>query len=286
MGGTPTGIAASANAIWVVESDPGATAVSVNRLDPEFDSVGPAVRIGNVVPGGPGAIAAHGNTVWVAPSSGLLTRLNPATGQIAHRGVDPNAGPTAIALDGNAVWVTDNEANNVTRIDPTGLQTSTAVNGPSGIAVGAGGVWVADSEDDAVVRIDPTTQSVTRTIAVGRSPAGIAIGAGSIWVADSGDGTVTRIDPRTNRVLARIPVGGSPQAITIANGRAWVTVDAQAIGPADLTSGGGTLRMDAPFVDFMDPALAYDTLSEQLLYATCAKLLNNPDTHGVASGRS
>ncbi len=180
--------------------------------------------------------------------------------------------------------MTDNEANNVTRIDPTGLQTSTAVNVPSGIAVGAGGVWVADSEDDAVVRIDPTTQSVTRTIAVGRSPAGIAIGAGSIWVADSGDGTVTRIDPRTNRVLARIPVGGSPQAITIANGRAWVTVDAQAIGPADLTSGGGTLRMDAPFVDFMDPALAYYTLSEQLLYATCAKLLNNPDTQGTAAG--
>ena len=155
--------------------------------------------------------------------------------------------------------MTDNEANNVTRIDPTGLQTSTAVNGPSGIAVGAGGVWVADSQDDAVVRIDPTTQSVTRTIAVGRTPAGIAIGAGSIWVADSGDGTVTRIDPRTNRVLARIPVGGSPQAITIANGRAWVTVDAQAIGAANLTSGGGTLRMDAPFVDSMDPALAYDT---------------------------
>ena len=281
----PTGIAASGNAIWVVESIAGASAVSVNRLDPEFDSVGPAVRIGNVVPGGPGAIAAHGNVVWVAPSSGLLTRLDPATGQIAHPGVDPNAGPTAIALDGNAVWVTDNEANNVTRIDPTGLQTSTAVNVPSGIAVGAGGVWVADSEDNAVVRIDRTTQSVTKTIAVGRSPAGIAIGAGSVWVADSGDGTVTRIDPRTNRVLARITVGGSPQAITIANGRAWVTVDAQAIGPADQTSGGGTLRMDAPFVDFMDPALAYYTLSEQLLYATCAKLLNNPDTHGVASAQ-
>ena len=80
--------------------------MSVNRLDPEFDSVGPAVRIGNVVPGGPGAIAAHGNAVWVAPSSGLLTRLDPATAQIAHHGVDPNAGPTAIAID-NDVRVVD-----------------------------------------------------------------------------------------------------------------------------------------------------------------------------------
>ena len=284
--GIPTGIAASANAIWVVESDPGATDVSVNRIDPEFDAVGPAVRIDNVVPGGPGAIAAHGNTVWVAPSSGLLTRLNPATAQIVHR-VDPNAGPTAIAVDNGVVWLTDNEANNVTRIDPTGLQTPIVVgNGPNGIAVGAGGVWVADSLDNTVVRIDPTTQSVKTTIAVGRLPTGVAVGAGSVWVADSGDGTVTRIDPRTNRVVARIAVGGSPQAITIANGRAWVTVDGQAIGPADRASRGGTLRMDAPYnVDSMDPALAYYSVSEQLLYATCAKLLNSSDTHGVASAQ-
>ena len=72
----------------------------------------------------------------------------------------------------------------------------------------------------------------------------------------------------------------------IADGRAWVTVDAQAIGPADQVSRGGTLRMDAPFdVDSMDPALAYNTVSVQLLYATCAKLLNTPDTHGVATAQ-
>ena len=283
--GIPTGIAASTNAIWVVESNPGASTVSVNRLDPEFDAVGPAVRIGNVVPGGPAAVAAHGNAVWVAPSSGLLTRLDPATAQIAHQ-VDPNAGPTAIAVDNDAVWLTDSEANNVTRIDPTGLQTPTAVgNGPSGIAVGAGGVWVADSQDNAIVRIDPNTRSVITTIAVGHSPAGIAVGAGSIWVANSGDGTVTRIDPHTFRVLATVAVGGSPQAITIADGRVWVTVDAQAIGPADLAARGGTLRMDAPYdVDSMDPALAYYALSWQLLYATCAKLLNNPDTRAATAG--
>ena len=94
--------------------------------------------------------------------------------------------------------MTDSEANNVTRIDPTGLQTPIVVgNGPNGIAVGEGGVWVADSLDNTLVRIDPTTRSVTTTIAVGRSPTGVAVGAGSVWVADSGDGTVTRIDPRT-----------------------------------------------------------------------------------------
>ena len=283
--GVPTGIAASRHAVWVVESDPGASTVSVNRLDPEFDAVGPTVRIGNVVPGGPAAVAAQGDAVWVAPSSGLLTRLDPATAHIAHQ-VDPDVGPTAIAVDHGAVWLTDSEANNVTRIDPTGLQTPTAVgNAPSGIAVGAGGVWVADSQDNAIVRIDPNTRSVITTIAVGRSPAGIAVGAGSIWVANSGDGTVTRINPHTDKPLATIPVGGSPQEVTIANRRVWVTVDAQTI-PTGSSSGSGTLRMDSEIdVDSMDPARAYVPLSWQILYATCAKLLNYPDRPGPAGGQ-
>ena len=87
-------------------------------------------------------------------------------------------------------------------------------------------------------------------------------------------------------MLATIAVGGSPQAITVADGRAWVTVDAQTIRPTDLTSGGGTLRIDSQSdVDYMDPALAYVALSWQLLYATCAKLLNYPDKSGAAGSQ-
>ena len=97
------------------------------------------------------------------------------------------------------MWVTDNLADNVTRVDPTGALTPIAVgNGPSGIAVGEGGVWVADSLDNAVVRIDPNRRAVVETIPVGQSPAGVAVGGGSVWVANSGDGTVSRIDPVTD----------------------------------------------------------------------------------------
>jgi YVTN family beta-propeller protein len=280
----PTGLAADANAIWVVESDPTASRVSLNSVDPRFDDVRLTKRLGNIVPGGPGTVATQGDTLWVAPSSGLLAHLDPATRKVVGR-VDPNSGPTAIAAGDGAVWVTDSEANNVTRVDPTGLLTPIAVgNGPTGIGVSDGGVWVADSLDNAVVRIDPNGRSVTTTIPVGRLPAGIAVGAGSVWVANSGDGTIDRIDPRTGTVRARIAVGGSPQEITIADGRAWVTVDAQTTHQANLSSGGGTLRMDAPYdVDSMDPALAYRTLSQQLLFVTCAKLLNNPDQPGTGA---
>jgi YVTN family beta-propeller protein len=264
----PTGLAAGGGSIWVVQSNAQAPSVSVNAIDPQFDLLGATKRLANVVRGGAGAVAAQGNTVWVAPSSGLLTRLDGATGQIVGPQRDPNSGPAAIALGGDgAVWITDAEADNVTRVDPTGLLTPIAVgNGPTGIAVGADGVWVADSLDNVVVRIDPATQSVTTTIPVGHSPAAVAIGAGSVWVANSGDGTVTRIDPRTNMIQATISVGGSPQAITIADGRARLTVDQQTIKPTGLASGGGTLRMDAELdVNTTDPALAAFPPTNQIL---------------------
>ena len=147
-------------------------------------------------------------------------------------------------------------------------------------------MWVVDSLDDAVVRIDPGSRSVTARIPVGPSPAGIAFGAGSVWVANSGDGTVTRINPSTAKPIATIAVGGSPQALMVADGKVWVTVDAQSIAPNRGGSGGGTLRMVSSLdVDSMDPALAYRLLSQQLLRATCAQLVNYPDKPGLVGSQ-
>jgi YVTN family beta-propeller protein len=280
VGDPPTALAAGAGRVWVATSDlnPFSTTVAVGRIDPQFNYLVPVVRIGNVVGGGPEAVAAQGDQVWAAPSTGLLTRIDPATDRVAGR-LDPKASPSAIAIGDGAVWVADNEADNVTRVDPTGLLTPIAVgNGPSGIAVGDGGVWVADALDNALVRIDPNTPAVTNTIPVGSSPAGVAVGGGSVWVADSGDGTVSRVDPLKDKVVMTIPVGGSPQALTVADGRVWVTVDARTIGPTGTAAGGRTLRIGWPSgPGSMDPALAATTGSMQLLQATCLRLLNLPD---------
>jgi peptide/nickel transport system substrate-binding protein len=172
-------------------------------------------------------------------------------------------------------------------VDPSGLLTPIAVgNGPTGIAVGEGGVWVIDSLDEAVDRIDPGTNSVTAKIPVGRSPTGVAVGGGSVWVANSGDGTVTRIDAATAKPASPIVVGGSPQALTVADGRVWVTVDARSIAPTNAGSDGGTLRI-LSFSDIgdIDPGLAYDALSLQLVYATCAALVDYPDLAGPAGSQ-
>lgn len=284
---TPTGLAATNGAVWVAGSDPTKASVSIRRIDPRFDTVaGKIKRIGNVVPGGQGSAAALGNTVWIAPSSGLLSRLDPATSRVL-RTIDPNAGPVAVALGAGAVWVTDGDANTVTRVDPTGLLTPIPVgHGPAAIAVGAGGVWVVDTLDDTVVRIDPGTRAVTATIPVGRAPSGVAVGAGSVWVANSGDGTVTRIDPAGRKPPQTIPVGASPQSLVVARGEVWVTVAQSAGETAQAASTGGTARVSSQYVvDHLDSALAFFPYDWQLLYATCAKLVNYPDKSGPAGSQ-
>jgi YVTN family beta-propeller protein len=285
------GLAASAEGVWVVapNADPARSSVSASRIDPEFNTLAAPVLIPNVVPNAPGAVAAQGGSVWVAPSNGLLTRLDALTGGGQGQRIDPNASPSGVAVGDGAVWLTDTDAGNVIRVDPTGLVKPIPVgNGPTAVAVGDGSVWVVDSLNETVVRIDPDTGSVTAIIRVGRTPTGVAVGGGSVWVANSGDGTVTRINPTTDKP-ATITVGGSPQALTVAAGRVWVTVDGRSIAPTDAGRAGGTVRMvsfnDVDDVYSMDPALADGGVSWQLIYATCAGLVNYPDEAGPAGSQ-
>jgi YVTN family beta-propeller protein len=288
LSAAPTGLAASADGVWVVEPNANAaqSSVSVSRINPEFNTPGATVAIPNLVPGAPAVVAVQGHSVWVAPSDGLLTRRDAVTGVRQGQPVDPNASPSGVAVGEGAVWLTDTDAGNVIRVDPSGMVKPILVGeGPTAIAAGDGGVWVVDSLNETVVRIDPDTWSVAAIVHVGRSPAGVAVGGGSVWVANSGDGTVTRINPATDK-SSTIVVGGSPQALAVAAGRVYVTVAEQSVAPTPAGSGGGTLRM-VSFNDVgaMDPALADTRPSWQLLYATCAALVNYPDKTGPAGSQ-
>ena len=84
--------------------------------------------------------------------------------------------------------------------------------------------------------------------------------------------------------ISTIAVGSSPQAITIADGKAWVTVDEQSIAPTESRPTAGRCGSFPVRRDSMDPALAGE-LSLQLLYATCAQLLNYPDKAGPAGSQ-
>ena len=86
----------------------------------------------------------------------------------------------------------------------------------------------------------------------GASPNGIAVTPEAVWVSDEVEGTLVRVDPRTGTVVKRITLGGRPEGVTAADGSVWVGV--QAAGDAHR---GGNLRLQSPFLDYIDPAMAY-----------------------------
>ena len=285
-GGVPGALAAVGGSVWVASPvvHPHAFA-NVRRIDTRYDELVATTRVPSLNYGAAYVAAADG-TVWVAPELGLLSQLR-ENGTIAKE-IDFGGTPRAVAIGAGSVWLADDLAGTVTRIDPVSgvvAATITVGHAPSSLAFGEGALWVADSLDNTVFRIDPGSNEVSATVRVGGSPQGIAVGAGAVWVANSRDGTVSRIDPRTNSVTRTIEVGGSPQGLVVAAGKLWVSAQNRLVAPS--SPSGGRLRIESQgdSFDSLDPALAFASLTWQLEYATCVKLLNYPDRPGAAGSQ-
>jgi YVTN family beta-propeller protein len=284
-GGVPVALAAAGDSVWVASPASSHAFLNLRRIDTRYDELAATSRVPSLSYGSAHVAATHG-TVWVAPEQGLLSRLR-ANGTIA-REIDFSGTPRAVAVGAGSVWLADGLAGTVTRIDPvSGVAAATITVGhaPSGLAVGEGAVWVADSLDNAVFRIDAGSNEVSAAVRVGDSPRGVAVGAGAVWVANSRDGTVSRIDPKTNGVTRTIKIGGSPQGLVVAAGKLWVSTQNRVLSPSPPS--GGRLRVESQgdFFETLDPALAFTSLTWQLEYATCAKLLNYPDRPGAAGSQ-
>jgi YVTN family beta-propeller protein len=285
IGERPLGLAAADGAVWVVSAPRAGAYVNARRIDARFDAATPPVRVESLPRDASASAAVDERSLWVAPSFGRLTRLDPVTGRKTAPGIETGSS-TAVAAGAGELWVADSLGGAVSRLDATtGIAKPIPVAGhPADIALGADAIWVTLALEDEVVRIDPDTGSVRRTIDVGRRPAGIAVGAGAVWVANSGDGTVSKLDPRSGDVTDTIAVGASPQDVVVAAGRVWVSVRPRS-GDVGGRS-GGTVKVelnDAP--PFLDPALGYSSASADILLPTCAKLLAYPSEPGAAGTR-
>ena len=229
----------------------GVGAVNVRKINERFYTTELAARVPRLL-AQTTDLALAGGQVWVAPSYGVLSRIDAQTGS-DRRTFDTDHKPMVVAAGAESVWVADAVVNTVTRVDPaSGVTTAIPVgHGPAGIALGRGGVWVTLKEDGSLTRLDPEGR-LERPSASGASR-GVATGAGAVWVANSGDGTVSRVDPETGDVVATITVGASPQDILVAGGLVWVTVRPNASEPA---APRGTARIAFAFdPGSLDPAL-------------------------------
>ena len=276
-----------ADGVWVVEFQPDASE-SLSRSAAstrEFDTVGrrPADRQRRPRPGRE-RLRRKATSVWVAPSSGLA---DPA--RRSHRSGRPDRSIRTPARPGSrsARCGVAHRQRSQQRDPggPHGLLTPIAVgHAPSGIAVGEGGVWVVESLADTLVRIDPGTRCGD-----GDDPGG-TVACRSCLRRRVGMGRQQR---RRHRDPDRSPHG---QGASHDRGRRQPTGDhrrgragmgdrRRADDPRRVTArAGGTLRVVSSYdVGSMDPAVR--TASEQLLYATCAQLLNYPDRAGQAGSQ-
>ena len=75
------GLAATKRSLWAVGSSRGDSSLTLDRIDPTFDTAARVRRLPMVVAGDSGSITAGRNSVVVAPRAGYLTRIDARSGR-------------------------------------------------------------------------------------------------------------------------------------------------------------------------------------------------------------
>lgn len=134
-----------------------------------------------------------------------------------------------------SIWITNDNFNEVTRIDPSTGQSIATVSldaAATALAVSPDAVWVTSYPGVMVSRLDPTTNRVVGKVSPGgQGPLGIIYFDGFVWVANhdaTPTGSVAKIDPTAMKVVDTIFVGtdntNGPIWLAGGAGSLWVGV--------------------------------------------------------------
>jgi class 3 adenylate cyclase len=213
--GRPRELAVDRGSVWIVVdglcpggSPTGCIPVAVQRIDTRRNEVVDRVLIPGVSQlqqsgSGEGAqlnIAAAGNAVWLGTETGLLVRIDQATGSITKR-VKLGIAVGDIGLHGEHLWVAAFgtpgtaflfDAATGKRLAaipagggaPPGSQSERA--SPIRIVAATEGIWITDGENGTVGRILEVDRQARPPIRVGDVPVGVAARFGFVWVAVDG----------------------------------------------------------------------------------------------------
>jgi len=234
-------------------------------------------------PGGQTGIVAAEGSLWVT-RAGLneILKINPQNGRVVRRypGVPS---PSSIAVADGSAWAVSHFST-VTVIDlATSQVTRVAIPaGPLEFVVAGGGYgWVSDESKGVVYKIDPDGGLVA-TYHTGEGAYPMSYADGILWVANGDVGTVTGIDAVTGATrtfefhhpVLTVGAGAGRVLVGLAPGQ---TYDARV---AALPGRVAKLLVQPYQLALNDPARDSTWLAFQVDYATCAKLLNYPDTAG------
>ncbi len=219
VGNSPAGMAASEEAVWVVNYGDR----SVSRIDPARNQVVATIKVGK----NPLLIGTYAGSLWVTDQDGgSVTRIDPKTNRVLAE-VRVGKSADGLASGGGGIYVSVFDEGIVCRIDPSTNKVVSRFkvgSGPGGMLYAADQLWVANQHDDAVVRVDPVSGKLLATVGVGRAPHNVVLYGGTIWVANAFDNALSVIDPEENRVVGRaIPLGDHPQGFLEVDGELWVT---------------------------------------------------------------
>jgi ABC-type transport system substrate-binding protein/tRNA A-37 threonylcarbamoyl transferase component Bud32 len=274
----PGRMTTSGNAVWVTQDG----GPEVWQIDAETGKVARRVAIRGGT--SEGDVAFGDGSLWLASGAGV-TRVDPVSGRILHRfPVEGISGGMHIVFAEGAVWAARPGNGAVVKIDPSAnlISHRQVLRGwVSDLAVGGGSAWVAIVPDGLVYRLSEDDLSVRGNPATGPDPEQISFGGGALWVANANTDGISRIAQISGARSAFASRMAEPATAAYHDGLVWVGASPPL--PPLPPVAGQELRIAGAGVPF-DPA--HNGLwDEQVLYATCAKLLNYPDSAGPEGAR-
>jgi outer membrane protein assembly factor BamB len=231
VGDSAAGVAASADAIWVVAAPQGHEN-RVVRIDPRINRV--VARTPSFGPfdvtiaAAPGAVYVQTNK----QAAGPMRRIDPATNR--PEGAFGRRHVSAIAVGGDRLWTLSQDGMLEWR-DAAGGRPLGRLDGfpplapggswRNGIAADATGAWVSTGDDGSVTRVSAGGKAEW-TVELG-ADGPIALAGGSLWVTlnDVGgrNAELVRVDRANGAVTGRMALGARlPQALLPVGDDLWV----------------------------------------------------------------
>jgi hypothetical protein len=224
---TPVGIAAGADAVWVVCSNGW-----LWRIRSDGGAAEGVARLG----GGSLAIAADESSIWVLRERGRLIRVEPET---CEQTLETALGRRArhMVADEGAIWVSSHRGRRLLRIDPGSGSVDGEIGAPSRVAclaTGDGVVWVGCGERGSADRgslypLDARTLSFGAPHDLPGQPRALASGRDAVWAACAPRG-------RRKGAIARLDEGAGTLSEQVRT--EWPVYDLAVVGDSMLATMG------------------------------------------------
>ena len=274
------GIALAGGALFVTEEGGGPGVARVSTTTGKVDATW-AVPSRGARSSDPSGIAAGAGSVWLARGPEVV-RIGARDGHVQRRFPLPVTA-TLLQFAGGELWAASSQNGLVEKIDPATDRIAARVTlhgWLSAMTVAGGSVWVTAVPDDVVFRLNADDASVEGSSRAAAGTESLTHSPAAVFVAGSTGRALVRLDVGSGR-RTTIALTGAPGLVRYHGGRLWTAATPVPALPA--AAAGPQVRVAVASGDLtLDPAFGPDPTSAQLLYATCAKLVNYPDAAGAA----